>query len=333
MSLPAALRVAPELALARPAFRLPTPGGDASVWMEPKWDGYRVAIVRDEDGARLWSRQGKELTVAFPEISAAAVDQIPPGCVVDGELVMWSSGRLVFDELQRRMASRGRRAEQLMRELPASFVAFDVLAVADRDIRHHALSVRRMLLDELAVSWRPPLSLSPGTTDTELAFEWFDSMADAGIEGVVVKPLDGAYSPGQRAWVKVKRRETVDVVVGAVIGPLQRPEAVVVGIHVDGTLRIAGRSTPLTARAAQLLGELLQAPVGEHPWPAVVKRGAVDRFNAGREPVALTLVQPIVAEVSADAARSGYSFRHAVRFLRPRPDLDPREVTTQLDGQ
>jgi len=322
--LPGSSSVPPAVALARPAARLPT-ARDAALWFEPKWDGYRLTIVRDER-TTLWSRQGKDLTVSFPEIAAAAEAEIPSGCVLDGELVIWSEGRLSFDSLQRRVGSRALRAKQLGNELPASYVAFDLLAVAGRDIRHHALSVRRALLEELASTWTPPLSLSPGTLDRTEALEWAESMGNAGIEGLVAKALDAPYAAGQREWIKVKRRDTIDVVAGAVIGRRSHPEAVVVGVYVDGQLRIAGRSTALPSSTSRALGELLEAPKDAHPWPATVAPGAVDRFNAGRDPVTLTLVEPIVVEISADAARSGYSFRHAVRFLRARPELDARTV-------
>jgi ATP-dependent DNA ligase len=160
------------------------------------------------------------------------------------------------------------------------------------------------------------------TRDVDVARGWFEEMVSAGIEGLVVKGGSQAYRGGQRDWVKVKHRQTQDVVVGAVIGPRQRPEAVVVGLLEDGELRIAGRSTPLSASASRHLGALLRPPAGWHPWPEIVGSGALDRFNGGREPVALTLVEPVVAEVSADTARVGGKFRHGVRFIRLRSDLE-----------
>ncbi|MEV1132426.1 hypothetical protein [Agromyces sp. NPDC049794] len=131
--------------------------------------------------------------------------------------------------------------------------------------------------------------------------------------------------------MKIKRRDTIDVVLGAVIGPLARPEAIVVGLPDAGELRIVGRSTPLSSHKARQLGAQLQPPISVHPCPEVVSPGAVDRFNAGRDPVRLTLVEPVVAEISADVARSGRAFRHAVKFVRLRPELDVEDVESSAN--
>lgn len=205
-------------------------------------------------------------------------------------------------------------------------MAFDVLAVAGRDIRHVALEHRQALLEELAAEWHPPLNLSPVTRDVDEAREWFESMPAAGVEGIVVKAAASRYEGGKREWLKVKHRNTRDVIAGAVIGSRSRPEAVVVGLPVAGELRIVGRTTPLQPHVARSLAAFLRQPAGEHPWPEVVSPGAVDRFNAGRDPVQLTLVEPFVIEVSADVALSGGSFRHAVRLIRARPELDVNDV-------
>lgn len=329
MALPESLAIPPRLALARPAQDLPAesalPGGSR---YEPKWDGFRVSIVVDRS-VSLWSRRGTDLTPAFTDVVEAA-ERVPPGCVLDGELVIWAAGGLDFDALQRRASAGQRRGLQLARQWPASYVAFDLLAVVGRDIRRHPFDVRRQLLEELASGWNPPLQLSPVTRDREIATEWSESMAAAGVEGIIAKGGDQRYVPDQRAWVKVKRRQTLDVVVGAVIGARSHPEAVVVGRPDQNGLRIVGRSTALKSAQSRLLGELLHSPVGPHPWPEVVSPGAVDRFNAGRDPVELTLVEPVVAEVSADMALTNGAFRHGVRFLRLRPDLDPGEVPPLL---
>ncbi len=318
MTLPASITLPPRLALARTAAELPginaLPGG--SVY-EPKWDGFRVAIVSD-GGVTLWSRRGTDLSAEFPELCEAAADGIPPGCIIDGEAVVWGSGRLDFDALQRRLGVGSKRAAKLARTAPASFVAFDVLAVAGHDVRPQPYSRRRELLEELAGPWVPPLSLSPTTRDVDEAQEWSESMAAAGIEGILAKGSAQPYLEDQRQWIKVKRRLTIDVIAGAVIGAMHQPEAVVVGLPFDEELHIVGRSTPLRTTASRSLGAQLRPPVGPHPWPEVVSPGAVDRFNAGRDPIRLTLVEPIVVEVSADVALSGRAFRHG-RPLPPRP--------------
>lgn len=330
MPLTGSFPLPPGVALARSAATLPAATGASGEWLyEPKWDGFRMTIVRDDDRTWLWSRQMKNLTDAFPELAEAAAAAIPAGCVLDGEAVIWAEGRLDFDELQRRLGRSGRAASRLAHQVPASFVAFDLLAVADRDIRGHPLSVRRALLEELASTWTGPLSISPVTPDRAVAEEWSESMAAASIEGIVAKAAADPYLEGQRQWIKVKRRDTIDVIAAAVIGPITQPEAVVVGLPIDGELRIAGRSHALTTRAAQHLATQLQPPAGPHPWPSTVSPGAFDRFNSsGRGSVELTLIEPIAAEVSADLARARHTFRHGVKFLRVRPDVDVESISS-----
>jgi ATP-dependent DNA ligase len=317
-----------EVALARPAATLSAvgqlPGG---AMFEPKWDGFRMLLAVNGGDVSLWSRQGTNLTDRFPEIVAAAAAQLPDGVLLDGEVVIWRDDRLVFDALLSRINRARAGVARMARELPASYVAFDVLGVAGEDARNLPLRDRRALLDELAVTWTPPMNVSPVTTDQAVAAEWFASLRPAGIEGIVAKGAGQAYHGGQRSWVKVKQRETLDVLCAAVTGTRRRPEEAVLGLPVDGELRIVGRTSPLTLAQAATLGAVLHPPVGEHPWPTEVKPGALDRFNrGGRDVVELTLVEPIVVEISADVAMTGHSFRHAVRFLRPRPEIDPAEV-------
>ncbi|MFJ5696545.1 ATP-dependent DNA ligase [Arthrobacter sp. NPDC093139] len=262
----------------------------------------------------------------FPELAEAIAAAVPPGCVVDGEAVIWSDDRLNFSALQQRLGASPNSLPGLVREVPANYVAFDVLAVAGHDARDLPLHQRRALLERLATGWEPPLSLSPTTTDPEVAAQWFVELPHTGIEGLIIKGTDQPYTPGVRSWLKLKHRETVEVVCGAVIGPITRPSEVVAGLVLDGELRIVGRSSPLKTADARELARWLKLPRGEHPWPATVKGTTLDRFNRDKEPVALTLVEPVVVEVSADTAWSGRSFRHALRLLRARPELSPAEV-------
>lgn len=326
--MPAGLVPPVKVALARAVTTMPR--GDAahrSLLFEPKWDGYRCVAVRDDRGATLWSRQGKELTGYFPELCSAIVSAVPPGCVIDGEAVIWSQGRLNFTALQQRLGAGPKTLPGLVVAAAANYVAFDVLAVAGHDARDLPLSQRRALLEELTNGWEPPLSLSPATTDREIAAQWFKDLPPAGIEGLVIKDLNQPYTPGARSWLKLKHRETVDIICGAVIGPITQPSEVVAGLVLDDKLRIVGRSTPLKTRESLELARWLHPPAGEHPWPTTVKGTALDRFNRDKEPVALTLVEPVVIEVSADTAWSGRSFRHPLRLLRVRPELSPADVT------
>jgi hypothetical protein len=140
-----------------------------------------------------------------------------------------------------------------------------------------------------------------------------------------IKAGSQAYEP-RRIWLKVKSRDVVDVVAAAVIGPMARPRAVVVGLPMRGRLRIVGRSTPLSAGAGRDLARYLRPPRGEHPWPEEISERVLDRFTRESGPVRLTLVEPVVVEVSADVAWSGRAFRHSVRLVRIRPELDPGGV-------
>lgn len=293
---------------------------------EPKWDGYRAIGIRDDNGASLWSRQGKDLTRYFPELVEAIASAVPRGCVIDGEAVIWTQGRLDFSALQQRLSAGPKTLPGLVRETPASYAAFDVLSVAGYDARDLPLSRRRALLEELAGAWEPPLSLSPTTTDPIVAARWFEELPHTGVEGLIIKRSDQLYAGGVRNWLKLKHRETVEVVCGAVIGPITQPSEVVAGLVLDGALRIVGRSAPLKTAAGRELARWLEPPRSSHPWPATVKGTTLDRFNRDKEPVALTLVEPVVVKVSADTAWSGRSFRHALRLVRARPELSPADI-------
>lgn len=326
-SVPGGLRPPVALALAKTAENIPSEDafqGDALV-AEPKWDGYRACIFVDDAGAWLRSRQNKDLSGYFPELIDALAGQAPPGCVIDGEAVVWSKGRLDFEALQHRLTASKAGLARLVHELPASFVAFDLLAVAGHDIRPLAWSRRRELLEELARTWVPPLNLSPVTTDRELAVRWFRDLPSTGVEGLILKRTGQPYS-NARIWWKVKHHDVLDVVVAAVTGPRNRPTTVVAGLPMNGRLWIVGRSTVLSAEASRNLGKHLRPPVGNHPWPEEISPALLDRFSKDKEPVHLTLVEPVVVEVSADVAWSGRAFRHPLRMLRVRPELDPDDV-------
>lgn len=328
MSLPAGLAGPVQVALARPVERIPDAGAlSGGSRYELKWDGVRAVVVRDEAGARVWSRRGTDLTQHFPEIATAVTEQLGPDTVLDGELVVWAGSRLDFEALLARIGSGARRAAALARHQPVSLAVFDVLAAAGTDLRARPFDERRALLEQLAASWRPPLNLSPVTDDPAVAAEWFETYADAGIEGLVIKGGNQPYPAGARGWLKVKRRAALDVVCGAVTGTRAAPYQVVAGLPISGRLRIVGRTGPLSPAARGALAPWLRAPAGEHPWPSRVPATVFGRFNVERAAmVDLELVEPIVVEVSADAAWNGIGFRHLLRFVRPRPDTEVGSV-------
>ncbi|MDQ0679100.1 ATP-dependent DNA ligase [Arthrobacter pascens] len=316
-----------SLALARAVDQIPAAGAlPGGCLYEPKWDGFRLAVFVGKGEVSLWSRQGKNLSRYFPDLVAAAVEQIPPGFVVDGEAVIWSKDRLDFEALQQRMTTSKAKLTALSRDWPAAFAAFDLLASAGHDTRGVPLVGRRELLEALAEGWRTPLSLSPATMDRDLAMTWFDEMPAAGIEGLVIKGAVQTYEGGQRQWLKVKHRDVLDVVCGAVIGSRSQPTVIIAGLPVGGKLRIVGRSSVLSAKVGRELARYLMPPAGAHPWPEEISQGMLDRFSKEKGPVALTLVQPMVVEVSADVAWSGNAFRNSLRYIRARPELEPHKV-------
>jgi ATP-dependent DNA ligase len=328
LSAPGLPGLPPELAgpvaveLAKPVKEIPAahalPGGCV---YEPKWDGYRLVIVRQAHSTRLWSKQGRDLTDRFPDLAAAAVAQVPAGSVVDGEVVIWNGDRLDFGLLQRRMVTAAGRIGPLVAASPASYVAFDLLAAGGTDLRDERLTRRRAALEDMAERWAPPLQLSPSTSDPAEARRWFEDFRAAGVEGLVAKGGGTRYAPGRREWLKVKSWESTEVVAGGVIGPIGAPSQLVAGRYRDGELVVVGRTSPLSPAQSAELAAVLTPADGTHPWPERIGTGA---FGGGRLSVPLTRVAPTaVVEISADAALQAGVFRHPVRSdLRPE-DLPP----------
>jgi ATP-dependent DNA ligase len=334
LSVPALPGLPPELAgpvaveLAKPVRTIPPanalPGGCR---YEPKWDGYRLVVVRTASSTRLWSKQGRDLTDRFPDIAAAALTQVPAGTVLDGEVVIWNGSRLDFGLLQQRMVSSvGRIAAQVAAH-PASYVAFDLLAAGGADLRDRRLNRRRADLESLAARWAPPLQLSPSTADPEEARRWFEDFRPAGVEGLVAKGAGTRYAPGRREWLKVKSWETTEVLAGGVIGTIDRPSQLVAGRYRDGELVVVGRTSPLSPAQSAELGAVLTPADDDHPWPERIGTG---RFGGGKLSVPLTRVRPeVVVEVSADAALQAGVFRHPMRYVRVRSDLRPEDLPGQ----
>jgi ATP-dependent DNA ligase len=333
-SVPGLPGLPPELAgpvavqLAKPVARIPPanalPGGCR---YEPKWDGYRLVVVRTGSSTRVWSKQGRDLSDRFPDVVAAARAQVPAGTVLDGEVVIWNGSRLDFGLLQRRMVTAAGRIGPVAAAHPASYVAFDLLAAGGSDLRGQRLSRRRAQLEEIAERWAPPMQLSPATADPAEARRWFDDFRPAGVEGLVAKGAGTRYAPGRREWLKIKSWESTEVLAGGVIGPIERPSQLVAGRYRDGELVVVGRTSPLSpAQSAELAAVLTPAGAG-HPWPERIGTGA---FGGGKLSVALTRVAPTaVVEVSADAALQAGVFRHPLRFVRVRSDLRPEDVPPQ----
>ncbi|GAB3623159.1 ATP-dependent DNA ligase [Mariniluteicoccus endophyticus] len=333
--LPIDMPLAPMLA--RPSATIPR-----GMAYEPKWDGWRALLVRDGDEVRLWSRHGTDLTVYFPDLVAAG-RWLPERCVLDGECVVISGDRLDYTKLASRHATAA-RAHQLAREIPASFVAFDVLCFDDTSLLDQPWQVRRSVLETLADHWEPPILLSPVTYDHDVAQEWFENFESAGLDGVVAKPLEGKYLPGARAITKIKHRRTADVVVGGFRYDRNSTEAhpslgsLVLGlVDDDGGLNCVGVVSGFPGSQRKELAQMLATLEVErgtpefhgHPWSPGSGRATgvrmpdgVERWSEPREQV--HLISPLlVCEVTFDYLHDGIRFRSNADFVRWRPDREP----------
>jgi ATP-dependent DNA ligase len=209
VNLPVMPPVAPMLAKSTDAL----PSGD-DLLFEPKWDGFRCIVFRDGDEVELGSRNEKPLTRYFPDVIEAVKRELPERCVVDGEIVIVDSGGLDFEALLQRIHPAESRVKKLAAETPAAFIAFDLLALGDRDLTGEPLSERRRLLEEALAGAGPSIHVTPATTDRDLAADWFDRFEGAGLDGVIAKSLDLRYLPNERAMAKIKHKRTADCVVG-----------------------------------------------------------------------------------------------------------------------
>lgn len=321
--------------LAKSAAKIP-PG----MLYEGKWDGFRAIVFRDGDEVEIGSRTGKPLTRYFPEVVEAVLEGLPARAVVDGEIVIATGGRLDFDALLERIHPAASRVRTLAERTPASFVAFDLLALGDASLMADPLTWRRQALVDAVGPARPPVHIAPATTDLDLARQWFEQYEGAGLDGVVAKRPDLGYRPDERVMIKVKHERTADCVLagyrlhksGPVVGSL------LLGLHdAAGRLQHVGvcASFPMARRAA-LIGELepLRMPSAQgHPWAAWAEAdahaggrlpGAQSRWSAGKDLSWVPLRPERVVEVAYDHMQ-GDRFRHTVRFRRWRDDRDPAD--------
>jgi ATP-dependent DNA ligase len=187
--------------LAKRAAELP---GEGSWIFEPKWDGFRTLIFRDADEILIQSRDEKSLNRYFPELLEPLRTQLPARCVLDGEIVVAKNGGLDFEELQLRLHPAASRVKLLSQQIPASLVFFDLLCEGERDLRDEPFRSRRETLESLLSSVAPPIHLTPATSESGVASDWFRRFEGAGLDGVMAKPIEGAYEPDKRVMLKVK---------------------------------------------------------------------------------------------------------------------------------
>jgi ATP-dependent DNA ligase len=308
---------------------------------EPKWDGFRSIVFRDGADVYIQSRDLRPFDRYFPELHDSLAERLPAGCVVDGEIVIMTPHGLDFDALQLRLHPAASRVTKLARETPASFVAFDLLAVNGKSLMDQPQSERRARLEKLLSKIGPPVYLTPMTTDRSRALQWLDQFEGAGLDGVIAKPADSPYLPGKRAMLKVKHVRTADCVVAGfrwhktgkgVVGSL------LLGLYdARGALQHVGVTSSFTmAMRRQLATELepLRKNAFEnHPWKEWAQAeahevdrmpGAQSRWSAGKNLSWEPLRIERVVEVKYDHLQ-GDRFRHATTFLRWRPDKQPRD--------
>lgn len=339
--LPLVPPLAPMLAKAVAGFEATAVAG-ADLVFEPKWDGFRSIIFRCGDTVEIGSRNEKPMTRYFPEVVEAVLAHFPERAVVDGEIIVRRPGeeRLDFDLLAQRIHPAASRVTRLSVETPASFVAFDLLALGDEDLTDRPFAQRRALLEEALAGARAPIHVTPATREVDVARRWFTEFEGAGLDGIVAKPAAGPYEPGKRTMLKLKHERTADCVVAG-YRPHKNDEhaigSLLLGIHgPGGELRSVGviGAFPM-ARRRELFTELqaLVAPWEDHPWNRAAeastrtpRAAAQSRWAAGKDLSFTPLVPERVVEVRYDHME-GDRFRHTAQFVRWRPDKDPAECT------
>jgi ATP-dependent DNA ligase len=337
----AAFSIAPpiEPMLAKLADGLPDGG---PFFYEPKWDGFRAIVFRRGTELYIQSRDLRPLDRYFPELHDALVAGLPEDCVVDGEIVIATPGGLDFDALQLRLHPAASRVAKLAKECPASFVAFDLLAIGGDDLRDRPQAERRRRLEQALGGVRPPIHLTPATRDRAVAADWLTRFEGAGLDGVIVKPEDGIYEPGKRAMIKVKHARTADCVVAGFRwhknGPGTLIGSLLLGLYDDrGRLHHVGVTSSFTLSArkelAAELAPLRERALEDHPWKEWADAaqhettrmpGGQSRWSAGKDLSWEPLRIERVCEVKYDHMQ-GDRFRHAAVFQRWRPDKPPRE--------
>jgi ATP-dependent DNA ligase len=305
---------------------------------EPKWDGFRAIVFRGDSDVFIQSRDLRPLDRYFPEVHQAALEQLPAGSVVDGEIVIARGDALDFDALQMRLHPAASRVAKLSKDVPASFVAFDLLAASGRDLRGTPQRERRAALEGLLARARPPIHLTPVTRDRSLAVDWLARFEGAGLDGVIAKPLDLTYQPGKRAMLKIKHVRTAECVVGGFRwhkSGRDRLGSLLLGLYDrKGTLHHVGITSAFTMAARKALVEelapLRRDALEDHPWrdwaDAEGSRmpGGQSRWSAGKDLSWEPLRIERVVEVKYDHLQRD-RFRHATIFLRWRPDKRPQD--------
>jgi len=308
------------------------PKGDGWEY-EPKWDGFRTLVFRDGDEVALMSRGGRSMTRYFPELPPAVRKLASSRFVLDGEIVVAGANGLDFGALQQRVHPAESRVRMLSEATPSWFIAFDVIAEGDEDLRKQQLGERRKRLEKLLKGVRSPIFITPYTRDPNTAGEWFEKFEGAGLDGVIAKSWEGTYVPGKRLWVKVKHKRTADCVVigwrktsdGSTLG------ALLLGLYdKKGSIHYVGHTSSFNAaERKELIKKLkpLETEIPEEEWKADPGRmpGGLSRWSRGKDTEWVAVRPELVCEVSYDKLEAGERFRHATGFMRWRPDKPPKK--------
>jgi len=331
------------------------PEGDG--WLfEPKWDGFRALVFKAGDDVYIQSRDKKPLGRYFPELEVTLRENLPDRCVLDGEVVIAHDGKLDFEAMLLRIHPAASRVKLLAQEHPSSYVAWDLLALGDEDLRERPQAERRARLEQALEAARPPVHITPVTRDRAVAQDWFERFEGAGLDGVVAKADSLVYTPGKRVMFKIKHARTADCVVGGFRwykgGKDTLVGSLLLGLYDDaGVLHHVGITSAFKqetrAQLAEMLKPLREGARDNHPWKDWADwqevespqrlPGATSRWNRGKdlswEPIRIGLV----CEVAYDHLQ-GTRFRHATHFKRWRPDkpasecrYDQLEVTAPFE--
>lgn len=314
---------------------------------EPKWDGFRALVFRDGDEILIQSRDSKSLNRYFPELIDELQAQLPDRCVFDGEIVLARNNGLDFEALQLRIHPAASRVKLLSQEIPASIVLFDVLGEGDQDLRGMPFQERRLKLESLLSLARPPIHLTPATSDLDKARDWFRRFEGAGLDGVIAKPIAGTYEQNKRVMLKVKHERDCDCVVAGFRWH-KKGERTAVGSLLLGlfdsshSLQHVGVCASFTDGVRRELVEYLapyrQDALVAHPWKQWAeheatnsdgehrKPGAQSRWSQGKDLSWEPLRPELVVEVAYDHMQ-GSRFRHTAQFRRWRTDKPPSDCT------
>ncbi|MCU1271450.1 MAG: ATP-dependent ligase [Acidobacteriaceae bacterium] len=326
MSLPLSKKYKPMEAL--PASELPT----GTEWQyEPKWDGFRCLAFRDGKRVELMSKSGKPLTRYFPELvrtlSALPAEQF----VLDGEIVIPVDGTLSFDHLLMRIHPAASRVQKLSQETPSTFLVFDLLVDEDgRPLVKMPLEERRSTLELFAKRYlkkNQSVRLSPVTEDLSVARKWF--RMGVALDGVIAKRRDLPYQTGERAGMqKIKRQRTADCVVGGFRYLEKEPlvGSLLLGLYNDeGNLDHVGFTSSIKDADRPALTKKLEGMI-KPPGFTGKAPGGLSRWSTKRSAEWQPLAPKLVVEVQFDHFTGG-RFRHGTKFLRWRPEKDPKDCT------